>query len=147
MCFTWSEALYKKTTPSKPAAARKRRPTTTQEPRRGKLLPPKDPTRGGTPSALGDVLSKMAKRTGLREQFDQARIWEGWAEIAGPKLSPHGSPKIFKDKVLHVEVDSAVWMNRYSYLKWDLIKRINLAAGYELVSDLFFVLKDDETSV
>jgi len=35
-------------------------------------------------------------------------------------------------------------MHKASYIKWDLIKRINRMAGKELVSDIFFRLGSDE---
>jgi len=41
-------------------------------------------------------------------------------------------------------VDSAVWMNKFSYRKWEIIRRINRQAGIELVSDLFLKLASDE---
>ena len=101
--------------------------------------------RGGAPSAVGAVLEKITKAHGLRKHFDQGRIWQMWDDIAGPRLAPHGKPKLFKDKTLLVEVHSPVWMSRYSYSKWDLIKRVNLVAGYELINEIFFVLEDDDS--
>ena len=101
--------------------------------------------RGGAPSAVGTVLEKITKAHGLRKHFDQGRIWQMWDEIAGARLAPHGKPKLFKDKTLLIAIQSPVWMSRYAYSKWDLIKRVNLVAGYELINDLFFVLEDDET--
>ena len=101
--------------------------------------------RGGAPSAVGVVLDKITKAHGLRKHFDQGRIWQMWDEIAGTRLAPHGKPKLFKDKTLLIAIQSPVWMSRYAYSKWDLIKRVNLVAGYELINDLFFVLEDDDT--
>jgi hypothetical protein len=34
-------------------------------------------------------------------------------------------------------------MHKYSYCKWEIIRRINRMAGKELVSDLFFLLAED----
>ena len=41
--------------------------------------------------------------------------------------------------------DSTVWMHKISYVKWDLLRRINRMAKKELVSDIYFMLDSDET--
>ena len=101
--------------------------------------------RGGAPSAVGAILEKITQAKGFRKHLDQGRIWEAWEDIAGARLAPYGKPKYFKDKTLLIEVHSAVWMSRYAYSKWDLIKRVNLVAGYELINDLFFILENEDT--
>ena len=98
------------------------------------------------PESVGDILAKMVKKTPLGRKLDQARIWEVWPELATPSLAKHGRPQGVKEKTLIVEVDSTVWMNKYAYFKWDILKRVNRMAGRELISDIFLVLApDDET--
>jgi predicted nucleic acid-binding Zn ribbon protein len=100
--------------------------------------------RSSKPQSVGEILARLVKKTGLGRRLEQAKIWEHWPEIAGPSLYAHGRPHSIKDKTLTVEVDSTVWMNKYAYFKWDILKRANLLAGKELVSDVFFVLAPDE---
>lgn len=100
------------------------------------------------PAKLGDILSSLTKTTKLGKQLEQAGIWEHWPELAGPHLAEHGRPARIKDNVLHIEVDSPVWMHKFAFRKWDIIKRVNLMARRELVSDLFLALepeKEEET--
>jgi len=97
-----------------------------------------------SPSSVGDILARLVKKTGLGKQMDQAQIWDRWEELAGPHLAAHGRPHAVRDNTLLVEVDSAVWMNKYAYHKWDILKRINGLFGHELVSDLFIMLTPDE---
>lgn len=107
------------------------------------------------PTSVGNILGsltrnvKCAEKAGLEKlgkQLEQAAIWDNWPEIAGVYLAKHGRPSGIKDNRLHIEVDSAVWMHKYSYKKWDIIKRINRLARKELVSDIFVELasEDDE---
>ncbi len=96
------------------------------------------------PSKLGDVLSSMTKSTKLGKQLEQAKIWEHWPKLAGQHVCEHGRPRHIKDNVLHIDVDSPVWMHKYAFRKWDIIKRINRMAGRELVSDLFLALAPDK---
>ena len=98
------------------------------------------------PQSVGQILTKLLKKTGLGKQLQQAKIWQHWPEIAGPDLHTRGRPRSVKDNTLIIEVDSTVWMNKYAYFKWEIMKRINRLAGRELVSDVFFVLAGEDES-
>ena len=95
------------------------------------------------PTGVGDVLAKLKKTTNLGVQLEQARIWEQWPELVGVHLAAHGKPRAIRDDTLIIEAESPVWMHRYAYKKWDILKRINRLAGHELVSDVFVVLEGD----
>ncbi len=98
-------------------------------------------------TGVSDILSELRKSTPLGKNLDQAEIWTRWPELVGPKLCAHCRPKNIKDQLLRVEADSAVWMHRISYLKWNLVRRINLMAGKELISDIFIVLIQDHENI
>jgi predicted nucleic acid-binding Zn ribbon protein len=93
---------------------------------------------------VGEILEGLTRKSKLGAQLDQARIWENWAQIVGPRSAPHCQPETVKKDVLHVVAESAVWMNRISYAKWDIISNINDLVGKELISDLFIRLVPDE---
>lgn len=93
--------------------------------------------------SAAEILKKLIATTPLGKVFEQAQIWDNWTEIAGKVLAGHGHPKDLREQRLRVIVDSAVWMHKYSYCKWEIIRRINRMAGKELVSDLFFLLAED----
>ena len=99
--------------------------------------------RKNDPVKIGDVLAKMIKDSGLAVQFDQAKIWEHWPELAGKRLAAHGRPLAVKDQTLIIEADSPVWLHRYAFHKWEVLKRVNRMAGYELVSDIFVKLAEE----
>lgn len=99
------------------------------------------------PTGIGDILNTLKKQTPLGKLLEHAEIWEHWSEIAGPHLAEHGRPKTVKDGQLRVEVDSAVWMHKFNYHKWAIIKRVNRMARKELVSDMFFELVPDGEDV
>ncbi|MFA6239799.1 MAG: DUF721 domain-containing protein [Candidatus Hydrogenedentales bacterium] len=96
------------------------------------------------PLAVGEILQSLKTTSDLGKRLQQAEIWARWPELAGPQLAAHGFPKTIRDNMLYIEADSPVWMNRFAYEKWGLIKRINRLAGRELVSDVFISLKSDD---
>lgn len=77
------------------------------------------------------------------KRLKEARIWQEWPS-AGTKLCTHGNPVVVKDKTLHVEAYSPVWVSKFAYFKWDIIKRVNLMAEQELISDIYVTLAQDE---
>lgn len=99
------------------------------------------------PTGVGEILETLKKTTALGQNLEHARIWEHWTELVGPHLSAHGRPQTVKDGQLRIEVDSAVWMHKYSYRKWQIVKRVNRMAGKELVHDIFLVLLPDGEAV
>lgn len=98
------------------------------------------------PEKIGKILDSLKETSDLGKQLEQAKIWDRWNDLAGQNLAPHGEPKTIRDTTLFVEVDSPVWMHKYAFRKWDILKRINRMAGHELVSDIFVVLKPDDGS-
>ena len=106
------------------------------------------PAREGThaPAGVGSILDALKQTTALGKQLEQSQIWSRWPEIAGEYLAAHGFPKSIRDNTLYVQADSTVWMNKFAYHKWDLLKRINRLTGKELVSDIFIVLQGDPES-
>lgn len=99
--------------------------------------------RKSDPRPIGDILAGMVRKTDLGKKLDQARIWDEWAQVAGGALHEHGRPHAIKDGTLVIEVDSTVWMNRYAYQKWHILKRVNRLTGKELVKDIFIMLTPD----
>ncbi len=96
---------------------------------------------------ISKILARLQKNTQLGLTLEQAKIWECWEQLAGKHLAAHSRPHSIKKGQLRIMVESPVWMHKLSYLKWDLLMRINRMAGKELVSDTFFVLASDEDTL
>lgn len=97
------------------------------------------------PTGVGDILAKLKKTSKLGIQLEQAQIWEQWPELVGGHLAAHGRPRAIRNDTLIIEAESSVWMHKYAYRKWDILKHINRLAGHELVSDVYVVLEGDST--
>lgn len=96
------------------------------------------------PTGVGDILAGLTKSTPLGKRLKEAQIWEQWPSLAGKRLCTHGHPVVVKDKTLHVEAYSPVWVSKFAYFKWDIIGRVNRMAGQELISDIYVTLAGDE---
>jgi len=99
------------------------------------------------PEGVGDILSGLIKTTNLGKHLEHAEIWKHWPEIVGEATAQHTRPQGIKDLQLRIEADSAVWMHKINYRKWQVLKKINRLAGKELVSDIYIVLVPDGESM
>lgn len=96
------------------------------------------------PKAIAQIIEGLRESSELGKQFHLAKIWKHWPEIAGMKLMPRGRPLGVRDKTLIVEVESSVWIHRYSYHEHAILNRINKLLREELLDDMFLVLSEEE---
>lgn len=96
------------------------------------------------PEDLAEILESLRMSTNLGQQLEEARIWERWPEIVGPHLMPHGRPIGVREGTLFIEVESAVWMHKYSYDKSKIVANINELAHKKWVSEIYLRLTPDE---
>lgn len=96
------------------------------------------------PQKIGDIIEALKSSSELGKQLEQARIWEQWDSLVGKEFCAHATPVSIQDDVLRVELDSAVWMHKFSYSKSDLIARINSILEHISIVDIFITLKIDE---
>ncbi|MEO0813182.1 MAG: DUF721 domain-containing protein, partial [Myxococcota bacterium] len=75
-------------------------------------------------------------RSGLTDQARRVRIAKVWREAVGAKLAERTAPESFNRGVLLVRAASAAWQNELTYLREELIGRINATLGTELVKDI-----------
>jgi hypothetical protein len=82
----------------------------------------RSPTRPAAHAVL-DVLKKL----GLTDQARRLRISAAWAEAVGPEIAARTQPQSFNRGVLVVKSSSAAWQNELTFLKAEIIAKINEA--------------------
>ncbi len=76
------------------------------------------------PERLDVVLGEVFSRLGVEATLSRHRIAVLWPEIV-QQVALHAQVEGVSGSVLHVRVDSAVWMNELSALKMTLLKKVN----------------------
>ena len=89
-------------------------------------------------SHVGDFLSKSLKKMASRADLELLELWECWTEAVGKEVAEHTRPKAFRGTLLHVTVDSSVWMHHLTLMKGEILRGINEKLGEEVLSDLRF---------
>ena len=89
--------------------------------------------------ALGGLLGAVLADLGLDHKLIEYRARQVWDEAVGPALAGQGRPLRVHNGRMEVAVPSAVWRNQLSFMKQDIITRINELAGGEVIKELILL--------
>jgi hypothetical protein len=87
-------------------------------------------------SPLGSVLASLAHRYGLAPRLLEHKLRQQWDDIAGAAIGAHTRPDAIRFKRLYLLVRDSVWLQQLTFLKPNLIERVNAAAGQTLITDI-----------
>jgi predicted nucleic acid-binding Zn ribbon protein len=90
--------------------------------------------------ALAGILARLTARLGLDGELQGWRAVEQWPRIVGPRIARRTHAVGFRDGVLHVEVEGSAWMHELSFLKHELVRKIQRDLGTTRVREVRFVL-------
>lgn len=76
----------------------------------------------------------MVDDYGLREKLDELELCTAWDVVTGPMVSRHTKRVSFKGGVVRIVIDSAPLRQELSYMKEDLITKLNEELGRPLVA-------------
>ncbi|MBI5510100.1 MAG: DUF721 domain-containing protein [Deltaproteobacteria bacterium] len=71
------------------------------------------------------------KKLGLSEVAKRVRISAAWGQAVGPELAARTEPQSLSRGVLVVRATSAAWQNELTFLKHDILSRLNQVLGRE----------------
>jgi len=95
--------------------------------------------RGGNPRAVGEVLAKFLRTSGLKEKLRSPEIYDCWPEVAGVEACTHSRVVGFTNCVLHVEVDSAPWLQMLAtFRKPELLRSLKERMTGARIRDIKF---------
>ncbi len=85
----------------------------------------KNDRRNSKPEKLISILNQTLDKMGLAAGLSRSSIVELWPKIVEPAVAKHAQAEKVTGSVLHVNVDSSVWMNELSSIRHILLKKIN----------------------
>ncbi|MGQ0810162.1 MAG: DUF721 domain-containing protein [Nitrospiraceae bacterium] len=86
--------------------------------------------------AVSTILAGVAQRHGLDQKLLEFRLRRQWPEIVGPQIAAHTQPDQIRFKKLYLLVKNSVWLYQLTFLKPDLLEKVNAAAGAPVVTDV-----------
>jgi hypothetical protein len=97
--------------------------------------------RSGGISRLGGLLNASLDDLGIRKKVMEQQAVARWAEVVGPNIAAASMADNLRDGVLFVCCKSSTWANELSFHKEYIIKKLNTAAGREIVMDIRFTAR------
>jgi hypothetical protein len=92
----------------------------------------------GRLTRIGDVINESTSEGYLGLAREMVRVFEVWEDAVGAFNAARTFPESIKNGRLTVWVESPVWIDRFSYLKQQFIKKINEKLGVDLVEEIVF---------
>ena len=90
------------------------------------------------PVPIGSLLDDVLGAYRLYADQDLVRVWELWESVVGESIAAQAQPAGFKDRLLLVHTRSSAWIHQLRFNKKELIARLNVALGNELIGDIRF---------
>ena len=91
-----------------------------------------------SPKRIGDLIPALLEKLGLSQGIHDRLVLERWPEIVGPKIAEVTVAERIRDGKLWVSVGHPAWRNELTFMKRELIDKINLAMGEKVVRDIIF---------
>lgn len=88
--------------------------------------------------SLHSLLESAIADLGIGEKLAEARVLIAWDEAAGP-LASRARPLKIRYGKLEVAVSSPAWRTQLTFVKQEIIDRLNARAGKKVIADLVFL--------
>lgn len=89
------------------------------------------------PVPIGDLLAGALQGSPAARLLKEGAIWQLWDETVGPQIARRAQPAAIRNGVLTVVVSSAPWLQQLSFMKAELLVKLNRAIGEEMVKEIY----------
>lgn len=93
----------------------------------------------GEPEKIGDSILKSLSKMGFSERLRKQEAVASWPEIAGSILAEQTEALRIDRDTLVVKVHEAAWRQQLIFLKDELLEKLRVKLGGELIKDIRFI--------
>jgi predicted nucleic acid-binding Zn ribbon protein len=90
------------------------------------------------PVHIGTALAEFAASLGIDATLRRYALLAGWAEVVGEQIARVTEPQRIEHGILFVHVKTAPWRAELSLQRMEIMKKLNAAAGADVVRDIRF---------
>jgi len=91
------------------------------------------------PEHLKDALKRQIEKLGIARKLAGGRVLACFDDWVGPQIAAKARPESLSEGTLTLVVPDAAWRCELAMQKVQLIERLNVAAGENVIRDIFFV--------
>lgn len=88
------------------------------------------------PAAISPILKALTHNFGLKKEMQVMALKKNWVHLVGKTIALHTSPEKLKFKTLTLLVDGPTWKHELTFLKTELIEKINHQLGKTSIQTL-----------
>jgi predicted nucleic acid-binding Zn ribbon protein len=85
---------------------------------------------------VGKILETVLKNFSLNGQLEGWKAVSLWNTVVGERAAGRTRAVSYRDGKLIVEVTSSVWMKELTYLRQDILRKLNDALGEERIKEV-----------
>lgn len=97
-----------------------------------------DLKRTSNEAPLKDVIDRWLKANKLDGKMKEMQIIEAWPELMGVAVANRTKSLKFRNRVLHITMDSSVMRDELAHGKTIILERVNQFAGTKMIDDIWF---------
>ena len=85
---------------------------------------------------MAEVIRELLQTYGLEKGLATQRLKDAWEGIVGKTIATHTESLSVRDGKLFVKLDSSVVRSELGYVKSALVKKLNEAAGEDVITEM-----------
>ncbi|RAJ95540.1 uncharacterized protein DUF721 [Larkinella arboricola] len=89
--------------------------------------------------ALKDAIGQMLKSYQLQTRFNETYLEAFWEKMMGKAIASRTNRLYVRDRILHIEINSAPLRSELVIAKQKMIQLINREMGTDLLDDVIFI--------
>jgi predicted nucleic acid-binding Zn ribbon protein len=104
------------------------------------MNPRSAPRRRQGPQRVSEVLERLVSSMGIQKRIGEHRAWQLWPEVVGPAISSRTRIIQVKRGIMLVAASSPAWAQELTYIKRDILAKMNDRLGDSPLNDIRFVV-------
>jgi len=92
-----------------------------------------------TPKPLGDSLAAFLKSKGWQRKVKEFEALGHWNVIVGGEIADATEAGYVSEGVIYIKVKNSSWRNELTYLKKDILCRIEKRVGSGIIKDIRYI--------
>lgn len=88
--------------------------------------------------SLSEVLKEYIEQNRIERKLKEVDVVEGWENLLGKTIAHYTRNIYIRNKILYVEISSAVVKNELFLMREEICRRINENAGGEIIDRIVF---------
>lgn len=88
--------------------------------------------------SIGEIISQLLKDQNLDVKLNETKLIKSWNSLLGDSVARYTTKLYIHNRILYVQLSSAVLRNELSMCRNMLIQHLNKYIGTEVITDIIF---------